>query len=293
MSDRLPVAAKVVGVSEVPVAETGENRGEVISVRRLLMCAPDAYDLAYEINDWMSLQNRPDLPLAARQWRRLYETLTEKLGVRVELITQAANAPDMVFTANAGLVDGRRLLMSNFKHPERQVEVEPFRAWFESRGYSTVAPPAEYHFEGEGDALFAGETLIAGYLKRSDIQSHHWLAEQLRVPVLSLELVSGRWYHLDTAFFSLAPNLVVYYPGAFDEYAARVLENNFETVRVEEEEALKFACNAIMLGNDVVLPAGCPRLGRQLENRGYRVHPVELSEFLKSGGAAKCLVLFL
>ena len=257
------------------------------------MCAPDAYDLAYEINDWMSLENRPNVPLAAQQWRALYNVLTESLHIDVELVQQPAGAPDMVFTANAGLIDGSRALLSRFKHSERQVEVPYFRAWLEQHGYETVEPPPDFNFEGEGDALYAGDTLIAGYLKRSDIRSHRWLSEQLVKPVLSLELVSGRWYHLDTAFFALTPQLVVYYPGAFDEYAANVIERNFEAIRVVEAEALKFACNAVVLGNDVVMPAGCPQLRSDLEARGYAVHPVELSEFLKSGGAAKCLVLFL
>jgi N-dimethylarginine dimethylaminohydrolase len=43
----------------------------------------------------------------------------------------------------------------------------------------------------------------------------------------------------------------------------------------------------------VVLPAGCSGTERLLEERGYRPHPVPLSEFMKSGGAAKCLTLAL
>jgi N-dimethylarginine dimethylaminohydrolase len=257
------------------------------------MCAPDAYDLKYEINAWMSLSNRPDLSLATRQWAELYRTLTEEVGAQVDLVPQEANAPDMVFTANAGLVRDRRVLLANFRHPERQVEVEPFRRWFEAHGYTCTAPAADCKFEGEGDALFAGETLVAGYLKRSDICSHRWLADELGVSVLSVELVDGRWYHLDTAFFALTPNLIAYYPGAFDTYAQQVLESNFETIRVVDEEAAHFACNAVILGTRIVMPARCPRLQSELENRGYTVYPVELSEFLKSGGAAKCLTLIL
>lgn len=265
---------------------------------RLLMCAPDAYDLKYEINAWMNLSNRPDVSLAAAQWTELYRVLTEEIGAAVSLIPQAANAPDMVFTANAGLVQDmqpmqRRVLLAQFRHPERQVEVTPFRTWFEAAGYETVTPPGDCKFEGEGDALWCGETLVAGYLKRSDICAHRWLGEMLQTSVLSLELTDDRWYHLDTAFFSPAPNLAVYYPGAFDPYAVQVLESTFETLTVVEEEALHFACNAVVLGQDIVIPAGCPRLKRDLEERGYRVHAVALSEFIKSGGAAKCLTLHL
>lgn len=259
----------------------------------LLMCAPDAYDLKYEINAWMSLENRPDISLATRQWGELYRVLTEEIGVHVELIPQAPDAPDMVFTANAGLVYGKRVLLANFRHPERQVEVAPFRAWFEAHGYEVLAPPESCKFEGEGDALFAGDTLLAGYLKRSDICSHRWASETLNVPVLSLELVDGRWYHLDTALFVLNPHLVVYYPGAFDPYARTVIENNFETILVEDEEALRFACNSVVIGREIVMSAHCPKLRARLEARGYTVYSVELSEFIKSGGAAKCLTLFL
>jgi hypothetical protein len=46
-------------------------------------------------------------------------------------------------------------------------------------------------------------------------------------------------------------------------------------------------------GSHVVLNAGCEGLQAQLEEIGYTVHPVDLSEYLKSGGAAKCLTLRL
>src|SRR5437879_13868610 len=84
---------------------------------RLLMCPPDAYGLKYEINAWMSLDNQPDLPLAATQWRELHRVLTEEIGLQVELIPQAGNAPDMAFTAKAGVVYGDRLLTSDCRPP--------------------------------------------------------------------------------------------------------------------------------------------------------------------------------
>ncbi|MEP6754531.1 MAG: arginine deiminase-related protein [Chthonomonadales bacterium] len=264
---------------------------------RLLMCPPTAYSLDYVINAWMSLENQPDVDLAATQWAELYRTLTEVVGAEVELIEQASNAPDMVFTANAGLIDRRpgtnRILLSRFRHAERQVEVPFFRNWFEAHGYECLEPAEKQFYEGEGDALFVGDILVAGYLKRSDIASHTWMAEQLGVQTLSLELTDGRWYHLDTAFFSPMPGRVVYYPGAFDSYAVQVIEQNFETIVVEENEALRFACNSVVLGKSIVMPSGCPILTSKLEAWGFTIYPVELSEFLKAGGAAKCLTLHL
>ena len=260
---------------------------------RLLMCAPTAYGLQYEINPWMSLQHPPDTVLAARQWQSLYRILTDEIGAAVALVPQAANAPDMVFTANAGLIRGGRCLLSRFRHPQRQVEEPYFAEWFTQNGYVVERMPDDIAFEGEGDALFAGNTLLAGYLKRSDIRAHRLLGETFDAPVLSLELVDDRWYHLDTCLFPLDAETVVYYPGAFDSYARTVLRDNFLMIEVSAAEALRFACNAVRVGEHIVLPSGCPELTRTLEARGYTVHSVELSEFLKAGGAAKCLTLYL
>jgi N-dimethylarginine dimethylaminohydrolase len=259
----------------------------------VLMCAPTAYALKYEINPWMKLENAPDLQLAAQQWDTLYHVLRDHVGAHVELVPQSQNCPDMVFTANAGLIRGRYALLANFRHPQRQAEEPHFRAWFEAHGYKVMMPSIGCKFEGEGDALFAGDMLLAGYLKRSDICAHRWLADTLAVPVLSLELIDDRWYHLDTCLFPLSEEAIVYYPGAFDAYARIVINNNFNAIEVCLEEALRFACNAVVIGQHVVLPSGCPRLTRALEERGYTVHSVEMSEFLKAGGAAKCLTLLL
>lgn len=284
--------------SRIASEETGEVPAapEEKSARQkthLLMCAPTDYNLAYEINPWMSLHNLPDTKLAAEQWHRLYHVLKEEVRAEITLVPQASDCPDMVFTANAGLTLGGIALLSRFRHVERQGEEPHFRAWFEENGYRVETPPSGCHFEGEGDALFAGDTLLAGYLKRSDIVAHRWMSEVFAQPVLSLELVDDRWYHLDTCLFPLNARTLVFYPGAFDRYACDVIRDSFQTIEVCEAEALRFACNAVVANGCVVLPTGCPQLTGSLTELGYRVYGVELSEFLKAGGSAKCLTLFL
>ncbi len=263
------------------------------TVRKVLMCPPIHYDLKYEINPWMHLENSPDTSLAAKQWHTLHQTLADEIGAEVFLLEQAADCPDMVFTANAGLIRGNTALLASFRHPQRQTEEPHFRAWFEARGYQVQTAPEGCRFEGEGDALFVGDTLAAGYLKRSDICSHNWMANTLGVETLSLELVDDRWYHLDTCLCPLTADTVAYYPGAFDEYARTVIASHFKTLEVCEEEALRFACNAVVLGSQIALPSGCPRFCEELQKLGFTPHSVEMSEFLKAGGAAKCLTLLV
>jgi arginine dihydrolase len=262
-------------------------------MRKLLLCPPDHYGIEYEINPWMDRAQNAVPTLARAQWSGLRETL-EALGCEVELISPREKLPDMVFTANAGLVVGRKFIRSNFRFPERRGEEKHFEDWFAARGYEIVHLPEGLSFEGEGDALFAGDTLFCGYRFRSEMRSHQILGDLLKCLVVSVELVRERHYHLDTCFCSVGNGLAIWYPAAFDEYGQKAIRHHVrDLIEVVPEEALHFACNAIVLGNQIVLPEQCPKLCAALTDRGYCPHPVPMTEFLKAGGACKCLVLFL
>jgi N-dimethylarginine dimethylaminohydrolase len=263
-------------------------------MRRILMCPPAYYGIEYEINPWMSRSRQVDRARAAKQWEDLFDLLRGKLGLSISLLEPQEGVPDLVFTANAGLVQGDTFLPGNFRHPERRPETPVFRRWFEKEGYRIHPLPPELFFEGEGDALRLGKELFAGYRIRSDIHTHAWISKILDKRVLSLELVDDRFYHLDTCFCPLADDAAAYYPPAFDSYARKVIEASVpRKIEVSPEEALRFACNAVVADGKAVLPAGCGSLGGHLAAWGYEVWETDLSEFLKAGGGAKCLVLLL
>ncbi len=253
------------------------------------MCPPDYYGIEYEINPWMNVRAGSDPQGARRQWTALYDTLCA-LGVAVDLIEPVAGLPDLVFTANSGLLYNRLFIVSRFRYGVRQGESPLFENWARRRGFEVVHTPDGFNFEGAGDALFCGETLFAGYRFRSDVRSHQWIGDCLDVEVLPLELVDPRFYHLDTCFCPLAPDLALYYPGAFDEYGRSVLKDRIpQLIEVASEEAISFSCNAVVVGKTVILNDGAPRLAEALAARKFGVRPLRFSEFIKSGGSAKCL----
>jgi N-dimethylarginine dimethylaminohydrolase len=169
-----------------------------------------------------------------------------------------------------------------------------FDEWFHEHGYEVDHLPEKSFHEGAGDALFCGETLFAGYRTRSDAHSHQWVGQRLGVRVLPLELVNPRFYHLDTCFCPLAPGEAIYHPEAFDTYGRKVLESHVpKLIPVVEAEAHRFGCNAVVVGKTVVHNSRCPQLGESLAAAGYTSIEVELDEFLKAGGSAKCLTLRL
>ena len=264
---------------------------------RFLMCAPSHYDVDYVINPWMAGNvHRSSKADAAAQWQQLQGVLARH--GRVELVEPQPGLPDLVFTANAGVVVDDRVVLARFFHPERQGEEPCFQGWFERQGYRVTLLPADLPFEGAGDALLdrAGGWLWAGYGFRSVVDAHPLLAEALGLEVLSLRLMDERFYHLDTCFCPLSDGTLLYYPPAFDFYSNRLIETRVAPEKrlvVGEADALSFACNAVNVGRNVILNQASNALRQQLESRGYSVLETPLTEFLKAGGAAKCLTLRL
>src|SRR4029079_10280319 len=264
-----------------------------VPMRELLLCPPDYYGIDYEINPWMNRARGADVALAQKQWKQLHARLSN-LNSEVHLIPPQPGLPDMVFTANAGLTVGRKFIPSNFRHKERAGEQPFFAKCMEQRGYEVSWLKENLYFEGEGDALFGGDALFCGYKFRSDIQSHRALADILGCLVISVELVDPRFYHLDTCFCPLPDGGAVGCPSSCDEYGQRAIREHVTgLIDVSPEEATHFSCNAVVIEQDIVLPEGAPRLVATLQDRGYRCHELPMSEFIKAGGACKCLTMFM
>ena len=266
---------------------------------RVLICPPTHFGVEYVINPWMSGQvGAASRSLAQQQWDGLVANLREIADVSA--IDPGPGLPDMCFAANGGFVLGNAFVPSNFAVSQRRPETPLFEQWAESAGFDVLGLPDDNAFEGEGDALWwpgAEEPILwAGYGVRSALGAHLPLAERLRVRVVSLRLIDQRFYHLDTCFVPLPDGRVVYYPPAFDERSRAVVRSLVASdalIEVGEEDALNFACNAVRIGHRWIANYASAPLRQRLEGWGYTVTATPLSEFIKAGGAAKCLALVL
>ncbi|MBX7144012.1 MAG: amidinotransferase [Oligoflexia bacterium] len=259
---------------------------------RWLLCEPKYFDVTYEINPWMSLKRTPERTRAQQQWQALHHTLI-RLGAWVEYVDPLPKQPDMVFTANAGLVIGKRCILTRFKHAERQGEEAGYRTWFEQQGYEVVVAKSGF-FEGEGDALFAGTTLFVGCGFRTDPAVEGELKQLSGAKELVMcELSNSYFYHLDTCFCPLDAERALVYPGAFSSTSLARMAKYIRLIEIPEADARRFACNMVPLGKRVVVPAGCSATYELLAKEGFEAAPVELDEYMKAGGAAKCLCLRL
>jgi N-dimethylarginine dimethylaminohydrolase len=248
-------------------SEGGGDRRRQATGREYLMCPPAHFAVRYAINPWMEPDKPTDAAKAMRQWAELRRTYLD-LGHDVQTIEPVSGLPDIVFTANGATVVG-------------------------GRGYPDVRVPV-YVNEGEGDILFTGRVLMAGYGFRTDRAAAAELASVFGRPVVSLRLVDPRFYHLDTALCVLDGDTAMYYPAAFDDAGRAAIAEQFtELIEAKDEDAEVLGLNAVSDGRHVVLPVQARGLAAQLSERGFTPVGVEASELLKGGGGPKCCTLEL
>ena len=257
------------------------------------MCPPEHFGVLYEINPWMHREVAVDLDRARQQWEDLVATL-EGAGAEVERLEPEPGLPDLVFTANAGVVNAGRFVPSRFRHPERAPEVPHYVAWFEAHGYSVQALPDGVAHEGAGDALPFRGVFLSGYRYRSDAAAHAALSRLLSAPVRPVELADPRFYHFDLTFCPLDDRRALVAPRSWDAYGRRVVEALVpEPIVLDDADVASFCANSVVVGTTVVMPACPPPLGRRLEAAGFDVAVAPVDEFAKAGGACRCLTLAL
>ncbi len=255
---------------------------------------PTCFAISYEINPWMKINNPANATIAQRQWDILHKAIL-KAGARVSLIAPEEGLPDMVFTANAGLVEDNIVILSSFRHRERQGESRYYEKWFSEHGYNCFLMPEGSDFEGEGDALFFKDQMLLGYGFRTDISSHQYIGEIMKKEYTSLKLINHHFYHLDTCLQYIEDsNLLIYYPAAFSPESRKKIEDLPSNIlRLSEEDAFSFVCNSICINSKLILYKRSDEFAEELAKYGIEVLSIDISEFMKSGGSVRCMVLNL
>jgi N-dimethylarginine dimethylaminohydrolase len=261
--------------------------------RRFLLCPPTHFGVLYEINPWMRREVAVDPDRAQAQWEALVGHLTAA-GAEVEVLEPVEGLPDLVFTANAGIVNGRQFVPTRFANLERRGEEPVNEAWFRSRGWQVdVLQPGLVH-EGAGDALPFGGELVGGWGRRSELAGQRRMAELTGAVVRPVELADERLYHLDMTFCPLDERRALVTPAAYTAAGWSSLRALVpEPFELELDEALALTANSVVVGTTIVMSACPARVGRQLEAWGFDVVVADVSEFAKAGGGVRCLTLAL
>ena len=273
----------------------------------LLMTDPSHYDVSYAINPWMHPDVwQSDADTNSARATAAFTTLQSALqdaGAETIIIDGAPGLPDMVFPANAAIVLDGRALLARFRCPQRQGEEAHFHAAFEDlriRGLlAEVAQlPEGITQEGAGDCIWdrtRGQFWV-GYGQRSSADSVAAIRDFFGRPLVALELVDPRFYHLDTCFCVLPRGELLFYPPAFaapDIASIRSVVPPEQIIEATDEDAARFCVNAVALGDTIVMADPAPSLVDRLARHGYHVRGVALDPYILSGGGAYCMTLRL
>lgn len=273
---------------------------------KILMVRPNGFRVEYSINPHMMDKdgnlNKVDEAASHKQWAKLKQKL-EELNQKVEVIEGDSRFPDMVFCANQTFPfiskEGKKsIILSRMKSDFRQGELPYFEEWAQKNNFH-IHQITDFSFEGCGDAIWNYETqeVFAGFGFRTAEKVYEQIEAITYKKMITLELVSPQFYHLDTCFVVLNGQTAAYVEEAFSAEAILKIKSKFKhLIKIDLEEALRnFAGNAFCVdGKNVVLHIGAQKFTKALKENGFNVHEVDVSEFLKSGGAVFCMkqVLF-
>jgi dimethylargininase len=140
-----------------------------------------------------------------------------------------------------------------------------------------------------GDICEAGDLFFIGISRRTNEQGARQLAAFLERDGYGCTFVDIRKtrgiLHLKSGIASLAGGRLV----LIDALAGREEFRGYEVIRVAEKE--NYAANCVQVNDSVLLAAGYPALAESLTDLGYRVLPLEVSEYRKMDGGLSCLSL--
>lgn len=274
---------------------------------RVLMCSPDYFDIVDVKNVHMQGHiGNTDKAQVDAQWQSLKDAydvlLNNKVLDEVSVIPGAPGCEDMVFCANQTLPwkmeDGSEVVvMSRMRHESRQREVPYFEEFFKNKGFKPLHFNNVKMFEGMGDVIpHPGKRLLyGGYGHRTTAEAYDELATMLQTPVVALELINPKFYHLDTCFVPLSKDSVMLCREAFTEDGLAMIRQLFTKVYyIPEYEAEKyFSLNAHAFDahctKTAILQKGSAITVDVLKQEGYNVVEIETGEFMKSGGSVFCM----
>jgi dimethylargininase len=225
-------------------------------------------------------------PERARAQHGVYRQELTRLRLEVTVLPPDEELPDSCFVQDLAIVLNGRGLLCRPGAPTRRPEtsrLEPdLRRLVPSM--DRVRPPAT--IEG-GDVIRVEDRFIAGRSHRTNDEGIAAL-ERFAAPdarVVHAE-VQGAFLHLLSGL-GVAGDAVVGSEALIDQPAF----NGLKRVAAPEEEAA--GCNFVTVGDDVVMAAGYGRVRSLLQEAGFRVHQVDLSEFVKADGGPTCLSLLV
>jgi dimethylargininase len=238
-------------------------------------------EVSSSINDCeLSFHARQPIDVArARAQHRAYQDCLAEMGVRIVSLPAEPELPDAVFVEDPAIVTDEVAIISNPGAPSRRPEANSLaNVLSRYRPLRFIAAPAT--LEG-GDVLRIGRSVFVGLSRRTNREGIHQLSELLGAYDYQVRTIEVRGcLHLKSACSYVGHDTVLVNRSWIEP------PPGFELLDVPEEEPA--AANALLLNDLVIMPASFPKTRTLLEERGFRVRTVDVSELQKAEAGVTC-----
>jgi dimethylargininase len=272
------LAAVFAGVPLYRRVIRGGSGADVSHARVALVRVP-----ADNLTDGMVLTGeRPliDVDRANEQWDSYVTALLDNGWSTVE-VEAAPTLADSVFVEDAAVVFGRTAVITNPGAESRWAETADVERSLTELGLTIARIEAPGTLDG-GDVLKVGSTVYVGRGGRTNAEG----LRQLRALLAPLGYaVAGvpvsKVLHLKSAVTALPDGTILGHPSTVD--APALFERYLEVPEPEGAHVV------VLDAETVLMAASAPRTAALLEDLGYRVVAVDISEFEKLDGCVTCL----
>jgi len=227
--------------------------------------------------------SRLTLPKPLHSTKRIKIALAE-LGVRIVSLPAEPELPDAVFVEDPAVVVDEVAVISIMGAPSRRPEARSLAdALCRYRPIKFLVEPAT--LDG-GDVLCVGRRVFAGLSQRTNWEGIAQLRRVLVAFDYQVQPVEVRdCLHLKSACSYIGNDTILINRSWIDAERFR----GFELLDVPDEEPA--AANALLLKDVVIIPASFPKTRALLEQRGFRVRTIDLSELQKAEAGVTCTSL--
>ena len=220
----------------------------------------------------------------ARSQHIQYERVLVELGCQVRRLSVEPNLPDSVFVEDNAIVLNEMAIIAR---PGAETRRDETRSVSEVLGeYRTIFKIVSPGTLDGGDVLQIGRRLYVGVTERSNesgVKQLIDLVSPYEYEVVRVQ-VDG-CLHLKSAVTHVGDEILLINRSWVD--AKSFMGKDF----IDVDPGEPYAANALLVGGELVYPAIFPETRRRLEDRGYSVRDVDVSELQKAEGAVTCCSL--
>jgi dimethylargininase len=222
----------------------------------------------------------------ARSQHRSYVNTLKQLGCAVLELPAEADLPDSVFVEDTAFILPEAAVITRPGADSRKPETESIA--------QALSPLTKLLFLREpatldgGDVLVVGRRIFIGISTRSNDEAIDQLRDLLREYGYSVTGVPLHdCLHLESAVTRVDASTLLINKNWVDT----TFFADYNLIEVDPSEP--HAANSLPIGDSIIFPTAFPKTRAKLEERGYKVIPVEVDELAKAEGAVTCCSLIL